>query len=97
MKYLLIFSALISVWCYYLNYRIDILKEEKNRLETENKSLKINNERIIKNEMEVRKQNESLKSQIAKDRSGFDWYYDLSDNPVRLRVSNECLSCDRAD
>lgn len=97
MKYILGLVVLMAIWCYYLNYRADILKEEKNRLETENNSLKINNERIIKNEMEVRKQNESLKSQIAKDKSGFDWYYDLSDNPVRLRVSNECLSCDRAD
>lgn len=97
MKYLLGLVVLMAIWCYYLNYRVDILKEEKNRLETENNSLKINNERIIKNEMEVRKQNESLKSQIAKDKSGFDWYYDLSNNPVRLRVSNECLSCDRAD
>lgn len=97
MKIVLGLAVIMAIWFYYLNWRVDNLLEENKRMAIEINSLKTNNERIVKNEMEVRRQNESLKKQVAEDKSGFDWYYDLSGNPVRLRMSNECLSCDRTD
>lgn len=95
MRYVVIAFTILCCVCVYLNKRVDILKKENERLEDEKNALILNNERIVKNEVEVRKQNESLRKQISEDKSGFDWYYDLSNNPVRVRVSNECLSCSK--
>lgn len=84
----------LALLCVYLNYRIDTFKEQNRRLETYNNALKINTERMVKNENEYRIQVKTLQEEIKKDKSGFDWGYNLSHNPVRIRVSEECLSCD---
>ena len=92
-----IFSVIVgflALVCVYLNFRVDALKEQNERLKTYNNALQINSERLVKNENEYRIQVKTLKEEIAKDKSGFDWQYNLSNNPVRIRVSKECLSCD---
>lgn len=92
-----IFGAIVvflAIACVYLNFRVDVLKKENTRLETYNNALQLNSERLVKNENEYRIQVKTLKEEIAKDKSGFDWGYNLANNPVRLLVSKECLSCD---
>lgn len=92
-----IFGAIIgflALVCVCLNFRVNALKEQNKQLETYNNALLINSERLVKNENEYRIQVKTLKEEIKKDKSGFDWGYNLANNPVRLRVSKECLSCD---
>lgn len=86
--------CILAVLCVYLNFRVDALKAQNKRLITYNNALKINSERLVKNENEYRIQVKTLQEEIKKDESGFDWNYNLSRNPVRIRVSKECLSCD---
>ena len=93
-KYLLIACAVLGAVCAFLYNGYDNRGKEIARLETANNALQINSERLVKNENEYRIQIKTLKEEIAKDKSGFDWGYNLANNPVRLLVSKECLSCD---
>lgn len=94
LKALVLFMIFSAFMCVYLNFRVDALKEQNERLKTYNKALQLNSERLVKNENEYRIQVKTLQAEIKKDKSGFDWQYNLSNNPVRIRVSKECLSCD---
>ncbi len=94
MKIFYLFMIFSAFMCVYLNFRVDALKEQNERLKTYNKALQLNSERLVKNENEYRIQVKTLQAEIKKDKSGFDWQYNLSNNPVRIRVSKECLSCD---
>lgn len=88
---IIVFLALV---CVYLNFRVDVLKKENARLETANNALQLNSERLVKNEQKYRIQVKTLQAEIKQDKSGFDWGYNLANNPVRLLTSKECLSCD---
>lgn len=94
MKIISAIVVFLAIACVYLNFRVDMLKKENTRLETANNALQLNSERLVKNENEYRIQIKTLQEEIKKDKSGFDWGYNLANNPVRLRVSKECLSCD---
>lgn len=94
MKIISAIVVFLAIACVYLNFRVNTLKEENTRLETYNNALQLNSERLVKNENEYRIQVKTLKEEIKKDKSGFDWGYNLANNPVRLLTSKECLSCD---
>lgn len=93
MKIICVIVVFLAIACVYLNFRVDVLKKENSRLETYNNALQLNSERLVNNEKEYRTQIKTLKEEIAKDKSGFNWHYNLANNPVRIRVSKECLSC----
>ena len=94
MKIFYLFMFFSAFMCVYLNFRVDALKKENEHLEKINNALQINSERLVKNEQKYRIQVKTLQAEIKQDKSGFDWQYNLSNNPVRIRVSKECLSCD---
>lgn len=98
MKYLVIIIAFLALWCVYQNFRINSLVEKNNALEDEKKALIANNERLVKNEMELRKQKSEIKKAVGIEKLNFDWSFNLSDSPVRKRLSDNCKSCThRAD
>lgn len=76
MKYILIFAIAISVWCYYLNYRVDTLKKQNARLEAEKNSLSL----VIKDyknaQMEADKTIKTLRDAVEKNKENLDWYND---------------------
>ncbi len=95
MKYLVIIIAFLALWCVYQNLRINSLMKENTALEAEKNALIINNERLVKNEMELRKQKSEVKKAVETEKLNFDWSFNLSDSPVRKRLSDNCLSCKR--
>lgn len=98
MKCLVVIIAFLALWCVYQNLCINSLVEENTALEAEKKALIINNERLVKNEMELRKQKSDIKKAVEAERLNFDWGYNLSNSPVRKRLSDNCKSCThRAD
>lgn len=69
--------------------------EKNTKLEAEKKALVINNERLVKNEVELRKQKAEIKKAVEAERLNFDWSFNLSNSSVRKRMSDNCLSCKR--
>ena len=60
MKYILGLAVIMAIWCYYLNYRIDVLKEKNNALESEKNALISNIEEYKKNEVASNKEIKKL-------------------------------------
>lgn len=96
MKILSIVICILSLYAYFLTKEVIERGKNIDTLEREKKELINDRERLVKNEVAVRKQNALLEEEIKKDKSGFDWHYNLTDNPVRLWVSEECLSCNKS-
>lgn len=93
MKYLFIISMAVSVWCYYLNCRVDALKEENARLESEKNALAADIQRRDKNDLEKSSRQEQANELAKSDKSGFDWSYDISGNPLVVQLRKDCKSC----
>lgn len=94
-KYIAIFLAIVAVFYFFMyNYtKIKLTHAETkiNELIVSNRELKGNND-ILQKELDKRSK-DSLEygvrksennRQIEKDKSGFNWFYDLSDNPVLI-------------
>lgn len=92
LSYLSVFLGLVAYIFYTLYTNA---KDEIAALETEKNALIINNERLVKNEMELRKQKSEVKKAVETEKLNFDWSFNLSDSPVRKRLSDNCLSCKR--
>lgn len=74
MKYILGLAVLMSVWCYYLNYRIDVLKKENTTLQAEKNSL-CDTIREYKNaQVEANNEIKNLRKKISVDKTALDWY-----------------------
>ena len=75
MKYILGLAVLMSVWCYYLNYRIDVLKKENTTLQAVINSL-CETIRDYKNaQVEANNEIKNLRKKISVDKTALDWYY----------------------
>lgn len=68
----------------YQSKRIDTLQEAKITLQANNNLLINRLEKEHNDKVEVSRTNELLRKQIKADKTGFDWNYDLSANPVLL-------------
>ena len=83
----LFFAIIIAVGVFVINIQqkeIKSLRSEKNTLIANNNLLLDNLRRSYNDKMEIARTNEQLKNAIRNDKSGFDWHYDLSSNPVLL-------------
>lgn len=76
-------GVLIGVYKYQ-SKRIDTLQEAKITLEANNNLLINRLEKEHNDKVEVSRTNELLRKQIKADKTGFDWNYDLTSNPVLL-------------
>lgn len=93
MKYILGLAVLMAIWCYYLNYRVDTLKEQNARLESEKNALLSDIQRRDKNDLEKSNRQKQANELAKSDKSGFDWSYDISGNPLVLQLRKDCKSC----
>lgn len=93
MKYILGLAVIMAIWCYYLNYRIDVLKEKNNALESEKNALLSDIQRRDKNDLEKSERQKQSKELVEKDKSGFNWSYDISGSPLVLQLRKDCKSC----
>ena len=83
----LFFVFIIVIGVFVINLQrkeINSLKGEKSVLMANNNLLIDNLRRSYNDKMEIARTNEQLKNAIRNDKSGFDWHYDLSSNPVLL-------------
>lgn len=62
-------------------------------LEKEKQAIIKDKERLVQNEMEIRKQKEKIKKAIESEKLNFDWKHDLTNSDVRRMLSEGCLSC----
>lgn len=84
MKTIILISVFLALWCFYLNYSIDLLKKENISLQGEKNALsetikgyknaKVESDRTIK----------KLRAAAEKDKENLDWYnqrvpYDVLD------------------
>lgn len=86
MKTLAIICVILGVCVYFFSSGYFARGKQIDALEGKINSLELNIERITKNEMEVRKQNEQLKQAAKEDKSGFDWHRDISNSPVVVQL-----------
>lgn len=83
----IIFAAVVAIGIFIIN----IQHKEIASLRGDNSALVGNNNLLIEklrrsndDKVELAKSNELLKKAIKADKSGFDWHYDLSANPVLI-------------
>ena len=76
MKYILIFAIAISIWCYYLNCRVDDLKKQNARLEAEKNSLSLLIKDYKNAQMEADKAIKTLRDAVKDNKENLDWYND---------------------
>ena len=79
------FGVLAVVCIFWINIqgkRIDSLKSAKTMLESNNNLLIKKLEKEHNDKLEVSRRAEEIEKAIKADKSGFDWNYDLSANPV---------------
>lgn len=79
------FGVLAVVCIFWINIqgkRIDSLKSAKTMLESNNNLLIKKLEKEHNDKLEVSRRAAEIEKAIKADKSGFDWNYDLSANPV---------------
>ena len=84
---ILILLALLVACCFFMYMQRNEIKSVRN----DNAVLYGNNNILVErlrrsndDKMELSRTNELLKNKVKDDKSGFDWHYDLSSNPVLL-------------
>ena len=79
-----ILAGVLIFWVRLQSIRIDTLQAAKTTLEANNNLLINRLEKEHNDKVEVSRTNELLRKQIKADKTGFDWNYDLTSNPVLL-------------
>ena len=74
MKYVIIIAVFLALVCVYLNFRIDVLKNENIALQSEKKALISNIEEYKKNEVAANNEIKKLRNKISVDKTALDWY-----------------------
>lgn len=74
MKYLITIIVFLALVCVYLNFRVDILKTENKRLESEKNALIFNIKEYKKNEVAANNEIKELRNKISADKTALDWY-----------------------
>lgn len=74
MKYLIAIIVFLAIVCIYLNFRVDILKKENIRLESEKNALISNIKEYKKNEVAANNEIKKLRNKISVDKKALDWY-----------------------
>lgn len=84
---ILILLALLVACCFFMYMQRTEIKSVRN----DNAVLYGNNSILVQrlrrsndDKVELSRTNEILKNEIKKDKTGFDWHFDLSANPVLL-------------
>lgn len=75
-------AIILGFWCNLQSGRIDSLKSAKTMLESNNNLLIKKLEKEHNDKVEIGRRAEEIEKAIKADKSGFDWNYDLSANPV---------------
>ena len=74
MKYVIIIAVFLALVCVYLNFRVDVLKNKNNTLQSEKKALISNIEEYKKNEVAANNEIKKLRNKISVDKTALDWY-----------------------
>ena len=74
MKYLIAIIVFLALVCVYLNFRVDVLKNENITLQSEKKALISNIEEYKKNEVAANNEIKKLRNKISVDKTALDWY-----------------------
>ena len=74
MKYVIIIAVFLALVCVYLNFRIDVLKNENIALQSEKKALISNIEEYKKNEVAANNEIKKLRNKISVDKTALYWY-----------------------
>lgn len=74
MKYLIAIIFFLALVCVYLNFRVDVLKNENIALQSEKKALISNIEEYKKNEVAANNEIKKLRNKISVDKTALDWY-----------------------
>lgn len=74
MKYVIIIAVFLALVCVYLNFRIDVLKNENIALQSEKNALISNIEEYKKNEVAANNEIKKLRNKISVDKTALYWY-----------------------
>lgn len=74
MKYLIAIIFFLALACVYLNFRVNVLKNENITLQSEKKALISNIEEYKKNEVAANNEIKKLRNKISVDKTALDWY-----------------------
>lgn len=74
MRYLIAIIVFLALVCVYLNFRVDILKKENTRLESENNTFISNIKEYKKDAMAANNEIKEHRKKISVDKMALDWY-----------------------
>ncbi len=93
MKYIIGICVILAFLVVLSAWRINYLLEKNNALETEKNGLTMELKRRNENVLALSERNKELEQAVAIDKTGFDWSYNIADNPVIGRLREQCKSC----
>lgn len=73
-KYAVAVVVFLALVCVYLNFRVDVLKEQNKALQSEKNALISNIEEYKKNEVAANNEIKKLRNKISVDKTALDWY-----------------------
>ena len=74
MKYLIAVIVFLAFVCVYLNFKVDVLKNENITLQSEKNALISNIEEYKKNEVAANNEIKKLRNKISVDKTALYWY-----------------------
>jgi len=84
----------VALFCLMLSIMYNNYQSKKiERIEKDKEALIINLEKRNNDILAISKRNKELEASAKSDTSGFDWGFDISDNPVVKRLQEQCSSC----
>ena len=93
MKYMMGICVILVILVVLSAWRINYLLEKNNALETEKNGLTLELKRRNENVVALSERNKELEQAVAIDKTGFDWSYNIANNPVIGRLREQCKSC----
>ena len=93
MKYMMGICVILVILVVLSAWRINYLLEKNNALETEKNGLTLELKRRNENVLALSERNKELEQAVAIDKTGFDWSYNIANNPVIERLREQCKSC----
>lgn len=92
-KYMIALCVFLAVCVSLALWRVNYLTKQNTQLETEKNGLTMELKRRNENVLALSERNKELEQAVAIDKTGFDWSYNIVNNPVIERLREQCKSC----
>lgn len=92
----LVALSIIIFGAFYIDYQNGKIEKQSGKIDQltkDKESLTLNLEKRNNDVVALSKRNKELEASSKKDTSGFDWSFDLSNNPVVKQLQEQCVSC----